>query len=150
MSAIDVAVFYTPAARAATGGTAAIEAEIDLMIAETNQAYRDSGRPSAGGAGGAAGGALHRGGLGQGTDLDRLMDPADGHMDEVHAIRDRVGADLVHLIAAAEGVCGIAAAIASNAYSAFGLTGYQCGGDTFAHELGHNMGLQHARYEACD
>ena len=75
MSAIDVAVFYTPAARAATGGTAAIEAEIDLMIAETNQAYRDSG--------------VHQRVLlaarqevgyteadWAGTDVNRLMDPA--------------------------------------------------------------------------
>lgn len=33
---IDVAVVYTPAARRASGGTAEIEAVIDLMIAETN------------------------------------------------------------------------------------------------------------------
>ena len=70
-------------------------------------------------------------------------------MDGVHAIRDRVGADLVHLIAVSEDVCGIAAAIASNADTAFGFTDHRCGGYTFVHELGHNMGLQHARYEAC-
>ena len=40
---IDVAVVYTPAARDAAGGVAAIEAEIDLLIAETNQAYETSG-----------------------------------------------------------------------------------------------------------
>ena len=40
---IDVAVVYTPAAREAAGGVAAIEAEIDLMVAETNQAYETSG-----------------------------------------------------------------------------------------------------------
>ena len=40
---IDVAVVYTPAARDAAGGVAAIEAEIDLMVAETNQAYETSG-----------------------------------------------------------------------------------------------------------
>ena len=40
---IDVAVVYTPAARRAAGGTAAIEAVIDLMIAETNQAYAEGG-----------------------------------------------------------------------------------------------------------
>ena len=41
---VDVAVIYTPAAReAAGGGAAAIEAEIDLLIAETNQAYATSG-----------------------------------------------------------------------------------------------------------
>lgn len=40
---IDVAVVYTSAARDAAGGVAAIEAEIDLMVAETNQAYETSG-----------------------------------------------------------------------------------------------------------
>ena len=39
---IDVAVFYTPAAREEAGGTAEIEAVIDLMIAETNEAYQAS------------------------------------------------------------------------------------------------------------
>ena len=40
---VDVAVFYTPAAREEAGGTAEIEAVIDLMIAETNEAYAASG-----------------------------------------------------------------------------------------------------------
>ena len=38
-SAIDVAVFHTPAARQAEGGSAGIQAVIDLMVAETNRAY---------------------------------------------------------------------------------------------------------------
>ena len=148
VSAIDLAVFYTAAARRAAGGRAAIEAEIDLMVAETNQAYRDSG-------------VTQRVVLTAReevqyveadyyADVTRLMDREDGHMDEVHAIRDRVGADLVHLISsAAYGVCGVAAAVGSRADSAFGLTAQGCGGSTFAHELGHNMGLQHDRYAAC-
>ena len=40
---VDVAVFHTPAAREAAGGAAAIAAVIDLMVAETNQAYAESG-----------------------------------------------------------------------------------------------------------
>ena len=147
VSAIDVAVFYTPAARRAAGGPAAIEAVIDLMIAETNQAYRDSGvgqrvvlaaREE----------VLYTEADWSGTDLDRLADPSDGHMDRIHRVRDRVGADLVHLIAVSEHVCGIAG-LAGRADGAFGLTSHECGGSTFAHELGHNMGLQHDRYEAC-
>ena len=43
MTEIDVAVVYTPAARRKAGGTAEIEAAIDLMVAETNRAYEDSG-----------------------------------------------------------------------------------------------------------
>ena len=41
-SVIDVLVVYTTLARSAAGGTAAIEAEIDLAIANTNTAYSNS------------------------------------------------------------------------------------------------------------
>ena len=136
---IDVAVVYTPAAREEAGGAAAIAAVVDLMVAETNQAY-------------AASGVDHRLRLVERseiayketgdslTDLRRFAAPSDGHMDAVHALRDRVGADLVHLIVSEGG---------GRAYlvGAFGLTCQRCGGGTFAHELGHNMGLRHDRYE---
>ena len=42
-SVIDVAVFHTPAAQRSAGGSTGIEAVIDLMVAETNQAYAASG-----------------------------------------------------------------------------------------------------------
>ena len=139
---IDVAVVYTRAAREAAGGVAAIEAEIDLMVAETNQAYEtsrvnhrlmlvDSSEMSYAETGDSS------------LDLGRLQDPSDGHLDEVHALRDRVGADLVHLIVGEiDGICG-------RAYrpGVFGLSLQGCGGFTFAHELGHNMGLRHDRHQ---
>ena len=137
---IDVAVVYTPAAREWAGGGAAVEAAIDLMIAETNEAY-------------AASGVQQRLALvgrsevpyteeNPDLDLDRLADPSDGHMDEVHALRDRTGADLVHLISFDSYVCGIAFLP-----GVFGLTSIACGGIVFAHELGHNMGLHHDRFQ---
>ena len=139
---IDIAVIYTPAAReAAGGGAAAIEAEIDLLIAETNQAYATSG-------------VQHRLVLVERSevrytetsgdvDIGRLDDPDDGHLDEAHALRDRTGADLVHLIVDLPDydVCGKA-----NLAGAFGITLLHCGGIVLAHELGHNMGLSHDRY----
>ena len=138
---IDVAVVYTPAAREEAGGTAEIEAVIDLKVAETNEAYQASG-------------VHHRLALvarsevqyaeaGDFRDIYRLADPSDGYMDEVHAMRDRTGADLVHLVFKHQdhpfaGVAFFA--------GAFGLTCQHCGSRTFAHELGHNMGLRHDRY----
>ncbi len=156
-SRIDVAVFYTPAARRAEGGTAGIEALIDLMVAETNRAYADSGvqqRVALVARGETAYSESGRPGL----DLGRLRSPLDRHMDGVHPIRNRSGADLVHLIGAwdleATRTCGIAWIMLETSpgfsSSAFGLTHHACGGRTFAHELGHNMGLAHDRYQECD
>ena len=141
---IDVAVFYTPAARDRAGGPRAIEAEIDLMVAETNRAYEASG-------------VAHRLALvarkavedeatGDYADtIKGFVDPSDGYMDNIHDVRNEVGADLVHLIVERwpEGptVCGSASG------RAFGQTKRRCGGGTFAHELGHNLGLSHDRYE---
>ena len=137
---IDVAVVYTSAAAEAAGGTAAVEAAIDLMIAETNEAYAASGvRQRLALVGRSE--APYRESFGL-VDLNRLADPEDGHLDQAHALRDRTGADLVHLIVAESNVCGQA-----RLPGAFGLTKLNCGGIVFAHELGHNMGLRHDRFQ---
>ena len=134
---IDVAAIYTLSAREAAGGVGAIEAEIDLMVAATNQAYEVSG-------------VHHRVALAERSevsytesgdslvDLRRLGDPSDGHMDRVHEMRDLVGADLVHLVVGESDVGG--RAYRPGVFS----VGKRC---CLAHELGHNMGLRHERYE---
>ena len=141
---IDVAVFHTPAARAAAGGAAAIAAVIDLMFAETNQAY-------------AASGVRHRVRLVERsevqytetddihTDIQRLEDPSDGYMDGVHTVRDRVGADLVHLVHERPEAAQFGGVARRN--GPFGISSREGGGSTFAHEVGHNMGLAHDRYQ---
>ena len=138
---MDIGVFYTPAARQAAGGTAEIEAAIDLMIAETNEVF-------------AASAVTHRLALvarsevpyiETGTlnrDLNRLRDPSDGYLDEVHTIRDRSGADLVHLLFDRGDSSGLA-----NLTGPFGMSCWQCGGVVFAHEVGHNMGVAHDRFQ---
>ena len=153
-SQIDVLIVYTTAARLQAGGEAAMRAEIDLWFAAANGYFTDSGvdlqirlahaeeldyveTPSS-------------------YELDSLTNGSDGTLDEVHAIRRAVGADLVHLIerwgaARHFRYCGIAYMMENvGSYFAsygFGTTVLSCGSLTFAHELGHNMGLRHDRYQ---
>ena len=138
---IDVAVFHTPAARDAAGGPDEIDAVVDLYLAETNRAFEESEVRTRVAL--AAREEVDYAETGEyDTDIDRLRYSSDGHLDGVHAVRDRVGADLVHLIVAELDVCGVA-----ELGGAFGITRHGCGGRTLAHELGHNLGLHHDRYE---
>ncbi len=133
---VDVAVVYTPAARDALGGAAALEALVDLGIAETNQAL-------------AASGVRHRLRLVERSevayeetgdsrvDVVRLLLRSDGHLDEVHVLRDRVGADIVSLMVGESDRCDLGAVT-------FSLTRQGCG---FTHVLGHHLGLFHDRYD---
>ena len=137
---IDVAIVHTPAAREAAGGTAAIEAVTDLWIAEANQAFKASGVDHRLGLVARSEVAYNETGDSL-VDIRRLANSTDGYMDEVHAMRDRVGADLVYL------VVGESDFARGNLGGPFGLTCQRCGGGVFTHEVGHNMGISHDRYQ---
>ena len=138
-SVVDILVVYTPAARQGAGGTAAIEAHIDLLVAEANRTFADSRviqRLN----------LVHREEVAYTesesipTDAFRLEDPRDGHLDEVLVLRDRIAADLVHLIRAGP-------------YGGWGqildytsVSTNESPPSVFVHEIGHNMGLRHERY----
>ena len=145
-SVIDVMVVYTPEAKHFEGGKAAIEALIDLFVAETNQANANSR-------------VTHRIRLALREEVDymedgnsfidlrRLLEDSDGYMDHVHELRDLYATDLVHIVVSRSvNVCGVAANIGGDERTGFALTVSECGGLTFAHEFGHNMGLAHDRY----
>jgi len=88
------------------------------------------------------------------TDLNRLTNPSDGFMDNVHALRNAYGADLVSLIIEETSLCGLAWLMSTESNSfqalAFSVVARICatGNFSFGHELGHNMGLQHDRVDA--
>jgi hypothetical protein len=171
-STIDVLVVYTPAARIAaankagadTSDPAPILSEIDAAIAAANNAYFNSGvnqRLN----------LVHAqevtytesGDLG--VDLARLSDMhdngdgtfsalplgSDGFLDNVPALRDTWGADAVSLWVNGSpvGVVGIGWFM-NSVGSGFERFAYNVvvwstasSNQTFAHELGHNMGLNH-------
>ena len=137
-SVVDILVVWTPEAKEEWGGTSQVLSRIDLLVAWTNDAFERSG----------AFVALDLVGAEQVdyveadrlvTNLGRLANPNDGFMDGVHDRRDALGADLVYLLTKVGP--GIA-----NLSGAFG-TGYGQGG-LFAHEIGHNFGLLHERYQS--
>lgn len=137
---IDVLVAYTAQAETEAGN---IQALIQLAIDESNLIYGKSGvqprlrlvhsyRTSY---------TQHSD---MGTDLGRLRDTGDGHIDEIHARRDQHRADLVTLLIGRSNYCGIAYLNASEA-NAFSVVAQNCatGYYSFAHELGHNQGAHH-------
>ncbi|HSD26842.1 MAG TPA: M12 family metallo-peptidase [Vicinamibacteria bacterium] len=155
-SLVDVLVVYTPAARAAAGGTPAMLSQVNLAVAETNTGYANSNvvqRLRL--AGTAEVGYTESGDVSE--DLDRLTATGDGFLDGVHALRDGDRADVVSLITETpSSPCGVAWLMRGNdpgfgphAFSVVELacmTGYY----SFGHEIGHNMGLNHARADYAD
>jgi hypothetical protein len=146
-SLVDVLAVYTPSASAAAGGPAAIQALIDLAIANTNASYANSGviqRIR----------LVHKAEIAYvetdfNTDLSRVTGTADGFMDNVHALRDAWRADLVALVINDGSSCGLAWVMNVNstafAPNGFSVNHFDCiaGNLTLAHEMGHNMSLAH-------
>ena len=144
---MDVLVAYTPSVQAQYGASGA-DALIIQAVAEANQAYANSGMtPRLNLVHTVLTGYTESGDMG--TDLARLRSTSDGYMDELHALRDSYGADLVSLIENEPQYCGIAYRMASLsasfASSAFSVVHHSCatGYYSFAHELGHNQGAHH-------
>lgn len=150
---IDLMVAYTPKALANAGSQAGIETKITNAVAMANQAYLNSqidmqlnlvkmvktdyvetGDMS--------------------VSLNDLTGTTDGKMDELHTLRNQVGADQVSLVTADTNYCGIGymmnSSWLSSAFAPYAFSVvhddsvYAClSNQTMAHELGHNQGDNH-------
>lgn len=151
---IRVMVVYTDLVRQAVGSTSAVNSLISLSVAETNQAYANSGvaqRLS----------LVHRqeivyvepGNIG--TALDELTDPSLGKLAAVRDLRSIYGADLVSLLIEQTSYCGLAwvprTLVPSNEVVGYSVVRQDCAAGpawSFAHELAHNMSCTHDRDNA--
>lgn len=152
VSQIDVMVLYTPAARAAAGGAAAMRADVDLAVALANQAYANDGlvqrlRPVFVGEIAITENTV-------GDIFRRDLDDLKANLT-VAWLRDVTRADLVSLITdhgKDSPFCGLGFLMIANSTSfaphAFSIVERVCASGllTFAHELGHNMGAHHDPY----
>ena len=160
---IDLLAVYTQAARDRAGSDANMLNNINLTIAETNQGYLNSGIQIELRLAHAAL-VTYDDSVDISVTLTRLRGATDGYMDELHALRNQYGADVVSLIINGPGqnggVVGIGYVMAGVNLQfpptwfeawAFGVSEYNFAAGpsyTFAHELGHNQGAQHDRANA--
>jgi hypothetical protein len=150
---IDVMVVYTQAVRNAEGNRAAAEALVYQTVATTNQAYFNSDvhqrirlvHVQE---------VTHTEDPDLNNDLRSLRSSTDGAIDDIHTLRDTYGADIVSMIVnnVNPNYCGYGYRMATVSTDfenyAFSVVERSCSGSrlSFAHELGHNMGLHHDRY----
>lgn len=140
---IRLMVNYTEQAAAATGDILGL---ITLAVAETNQSYANSGVQI----------DLELAGTSQtsyiettnsSTDIRRYRGTRDGYMDEIHATRTSLAADLGVLLVRNLAGCGIASGIGSTYETAFAIVELSCATGanryTFGHEIGHLLWARH-------
>ena len=148
-SQIDVMVLYTPAARAAAGGVAAIQADISLAISLANGAYANASLVQRLRAVYVNEIAIteHTGSSSFNNDLDTIT-----NSPTIARLREFTRADLVTLVAEhgpSSPFCGLGFLLTSNttgfAPFAFNVVERICasGNLSYAHENGHNMGAHH-------
>ena len=141
---IDVLILYTPQARDAAGGVASIQATAQAAVDIANTAFADSGMTARFVLVGTSL-AGHNDSGDISSDLSWLRTDAG-----VAALRNQVQADMVSLLVEdAPGACGVGYVMRSPSSSfasfAFQVTVRDCavGNLTWAHEHGHNMGMEH-------
>ncbi|MBS0196377.1 MAG: hypothetical protein JSR77_06435 [Planctomycetes bacterium] len=158
----DVAVYWTQQAQNGAGGLGNLFAAINGAVADTNTTMANSmtnGRNPARiqwVAGNLIPNYTESGN--DAIELNRFSNGFDGTFDFVHTERNTYGIDLMVMIGeyASPNTCGLGyvpdSALLSSSVLAFSYVKRECLGglniSSFAHELGHNFGLQHDRENA--
>lgn len=142
VTTIRVMVVATQSAANASGDIAGL---VNLAIAESNAGYANSGVDITLQLAGRYTTTYVESGSFS-TDLSRFRGTTDGYMDNYHATRNTVTADVMMLLINNASSCGLASSIGSTAATAFAVAHYSCatGYYSFAHEIGH---LQSARHD---
>lgn len=149
---IDIMVVYSTKTKERYLDIGGVNSLIALAIAESNEAYTNSAintqlrlihtQEVANSSGNFS------------ADLGNLRLKTDGVLDEIHAVRDNYGADMVSWFVENNQYCGIAYVptgdLSADAGWGFSVVYSQCatGYYSTAHELGHNMGSNHDRANA--
>lgn len=151
---IDILVVYTADARAAAGGTAAMELAIDMAIVDANAAFDRSGIDTSLRLVHTEEVSYVETGDWQ-IDGPRLIHQNDGFLDIVHPLRNQHGADCVSLIVNTLNAGGIGyfpnlspGGADSSGFSIVRRDNIAVG--TLAHEIGHNLFCAHDRPNALD
>ena len=149
-SVIDIMIAYTSDARAAEGSTSAINRTIQSAIDEVNQGYANSGIIQRLRLVHTAEVSYTESGNSD-TDLARLQNKSDGYLDEVHAMRDTYGADIVSLFVKNSESGGnsytmgqVRHEFESYAFNVVRLNNVKTR-FSLGHEIGHNLGAAHDR-----
>ncbi len=150
---VDVMFIYTTTAKNAAGGVAAMNAQIDLAVAEANACYSNS-------AVSLSLNLVYRGEITYtesgvaSTDLTRIQSGA-GAFSSVPTLRNTYGADVVTLITdsmATYAGLGYVMSPVSSGFAPYAFNvikrDYLTGSYVYAHEVGHNMGCMHDRANA--
>ncbi|MBF0292921.1 MAG: FG-GAP repeat protein, partial [Nitrospinae bacterium] len=153
---ISIMVVYTANARTAAGGTAAMQALVNLGVSETNQGYANSGVTQRITLAHSAEVSYSEGAGSAGFSqaLADVRGTSDGNMDNIHTLRNTYTADMVSLWINNSAYCGLAYLMTSPSSTfdsnAFSVVHHSCatGYYSFGHEMGHNLGSHHDTYVA--
>lgn len=149
---VDLLVVYTPATSRRYGGQTGAEALALSAVSSANTAYQNSGVHI----------SLNLVGLTEVAyaepnsmhlTLSRLAGSGDGYLDEVQALREATGADVVMLVDEDGDYCGTSyqrtTTGTESANWAYGVVYSGCISQfSFTHEVGHIMGSNHDRENA--